>query len=364
MIRCPEHAVPAAPAPVAGFPEKAAARVVPGEQFAIDLPALWTWRPGCDCALLEGQALALCCEHGADQAVMLVSVECSAKPIPPRKFSGPPGLITCFYEVSHCLRSVPVEPGSWGFEPRHVVHSPDGEDPPVPESEPDVDIRMNEFIELITKQVAPDSWQGDGVSVQYFFGRALAMTQTEAIQAQISRRIDAFAHTRLRQTVVRWHRLAAPLPGNARQCDARQWAALGPQAAVVVMVIREGDSGYHFGGVQRNYLSSDHIVHDLHRPLVATVSSGAVLEVLPKIETDGVQVRVHADLIAEPTWSTMGILDDHGVPLFTLGRPIVQHDEKTEVRSIPKGGAALMLLGEHEFAMTAEVIDPEQTTGR
>ena len=216
------------------------------------------------------------------------------------------------------------------------------------------------MIEIIQRTVAPESWSLPNVAINEI-GNAVVVTHTAEVHARIAALLNDLARQRRRLVTLRLHRLTAAPPGNGDVLDAAGWSALGAQIPAVALVLREGEAGYHFSGVQRNHLADEHVEHGIHRPLVAALATGTILEALPMPIANGVRVRLHLNLSSAPTWTPAALRDDHEQPLFTLLRPEIRRDQISTTRLIPTGGATLFRFGERIYALTADVVDPEQS---
>lgn len=225
-----------------------------------------------------------------------------------------------------------------------------------PPIEAEIRPEINEYIELIQKNVAPDSWKNDGVAIQEYNG-ALVITQTPEIQALVAQAITQLERRRAAQLVCRFYRLPKPPAGEGATLSAEQWAAVSSDAVLSEMaIIHDGQHQHMFSGNQRLYVADLDVVQDIHQPVVSALDSGIALEVAPTIAIGGVMVRLAMEVTVDAQWAANVVSDDHGQHIGTITTPRLTTDAVNDVRLIPPGGAAIYRCGTRAYALTAEVM--------
>jgi len=227
-----------------------------------------------------------------------------------------------------------------------------------PTSEPESKPEINEFIEIIQKQIAPTSWMQEGVAIEEWRGTMMVITQSPAVHAEISRLLAHLEARRGRQIVFRAYRLGALPAGTGPVLDAHQWAALAnrpPPAAV--FLVRNEQQQSHFSGIIRQLVIDADQNQFVHAPVTDTQATGLSLGVRATATIGGVRVETKLWATVDSQFPTTAVRDEAGQPLVTITTPHVTMDRSGDVREIPTGGAAIYRFGEHAYALTAEVPD-------
>jgi hypothetical protein len=228
----------------------------------------------------------------------------------------------------------------------------------LPPIEPETKPEINEFIEIVQKQVAPESWTREGVAIEDYNG-AMVVTQVPEIQAQVAALIAQFERTTARQVVCRCYRLAQAPGEGAPVLDAKAWQAaaqgLAPPVATFVTLDEQGN--HHFSGVQRAYIADADVNQETFDPIVSILSSGLGVDVEPRVTISGVLATVRLDATIAQRFTVAQVNDGRGQKLLPLEMPDASSDTSRDTRLVPPGGAALYRFGERTYALTFEVLD-------
>lgn len=227
----------------------------------------------------------------------------------------------------------------------------------LPPIEPDTIPEINEFIELVQLQVAPETWSIEGVAIEAYNG-SMVVTQVPEIQTRIAAFIEALERTAARQVVVRCHRLpaAAPLPTTL---DAAAWNVLarnlGAPAGMVMQFDEQQNS--HFSGTQRLVIMDADVNQEVFDPIISVISDGLVVDVQTNVTHAGVVTTARLSNTRKQTITPAPLLSTQGkvlTPIELVGSDL---DRNRDTRVIPDGGAAIYHFDGQTFALSIQVLD-------
>ena len=227
--------------------------------------------------------------------------------------------------------------------------------PPIePESKPEI----NEFIEIVQRQVAPDSWRRDGVGVHEFNG-AMVVTQVPEIQAQVAALIAQLERATARQVVCRCYRLHQAPADSGPVLDGKAWQALAANlpAPVATFLTLDEQQNHHFSGQQRAYIADADVNQEAFDPIVSVLSSGLAIDIEPHVTISGVLATMRLDGTTAQRLGVVQVADGRGQKLVAIDTPDTTTDNSRDTRMVSPGGAALYRFGERTYAVTFEVLD-------
>lgn len=221
---------------------------------------------------------------------------------------------------------------------------------------------INSAIELIRKNVAPESWDQRGVGMSAD-ATHLQVTQQPDVQVRVGAYLAQLERVAARQVAVRCYRLPAGTEVAAPVLDAASWQRLAPAAGlpIGVFVALDEQRNHYFSGVQRSYVGDADVNQEVFAPIVSSFTTGVVVEARPQVVKQGVLLGVRLFASTDEKTATTVIADGHGVPAVTLDLPASTLVSSQDTRLVPVGGAALYGSGDRIYAVTVEVLDYAQS---
>ena len=261
-----------------------------------------------------------------------------------------PALTTIFYDLRALTQPLRERKGP-NLEPAAPEGSHIG--PPI---EPDVKPEINEFIELVQKQVAPETWSAEGVAISEYNG-AVVVTQSPAVQKLLVAAFAQLERRRATQLVCRFYRLATPPTAAGATLDAAQWAVVAPTATLAEAALAHHGLRQHIAsGHERLYVQDLDINQFVHVPIVAALGTGIDLDLTATATVDGTLADLRLMATVDAQWPTREVTDDHGQALGVITTPRLVTDTLSDTRLIPAGGAAIYRCGTRAYALTCEVL--------
>ncbi len=222
---------------------------------------------------------------------------------------------------------------------------------------------LNEYIELLQKYVAPDSWRGNGVQIMDFAHNLMiiAKPSIHALIAQALAKLEAMHATQLS---CRFYRLDEAPVEAAGALDAASWARISARATLAEAFLVQGGIRQHvFSGNERLYLAALEPSQGTLWPLINALGTGINLDLTLLPAADGVFMRMNAMITVAASWPRHVLADDHGNAIGELTTPELFTDAISDMRLIPPGGAALFHCGTRQYALTADSVHPVDDHG-
>ena len=217
--------------------------------------------------------------------------------------------------------------------------------------------QLDELITLVKNQVAPNSWELSGTSLEEFSGQ-IVVTHVPEIQTQVAELIAQLERTTARQVICRCYRLPQ-VPDSSAIIDAKAWQALSANlpTPVAVFVSLDEQQNHHFSGQQRAYLADADVNQGAFDPVMSIMNTGIAFDIEPHVTINGVLATVRLSATSAQRWSIAQVNDAKGQPLMPIETPEVTSDNSRDTRMVPLGGASLYRFGDHAYAITFEVLD-------
>ncbi len=265
-------------------------------------------------------------------------------------------LVTATYDLQSLTAPAPALPG-----PDLDIPEPGGYGsrllPPIePASIPEV----NEFIELVQRQVAPDTWTIPGVAIRQH-NESIVVIQVPEVQQQIAEFIATLERVAARQVIVRCHRLPAPdaATATATVLDATAWSAMAKDLgapAGVVQVLDE-QQNHFFSGIQSAMIIDADVNQEAFDPVVTVISQGLAIDVDTRVTHAGVVATVRFNASTRQKITTAPVTSTAGKVLVAIELPEQEHQRSRDTRIVPNGGAALYRFGDQVYALSFEVLE-------
>ena len=265
-------------------------------------------------------------------------------------------LVTITYDVRSLTTSMANFPG-----PELAIPEPGGTGgrllPPISSEKVQ---QIDELITLVKNQVAPNSWERSGTSLEDFSGQIVVTTVPE-IQTQVAALIAQLERTTARQVICRCYRLPQ-VPDSSAIIDAKAWQALSANlpTPVAVFVSLDEQQNHHFSGQQRAYLADADVNQGTFDPIMSIINSGITFDIEPHVTINGVLATVRLSATSAQRWNIAQVNDAKGQSFMPIETPEVTSDNSRDTRMIPLGGASLYRFGDHAYAITFEVLDYAQ----
>lgn len=227
----------------------------------------------------------------------------------------------------------------------------------LPPIEPDSIPPVNDFIELVQRRIAPNTWTIDGVGIEAYNGD-LVVIQAPEIHQLIAEFIATLERTSARQVIVRCHRLPAGAPPTG-VLDATAWTTLAKGLAApigVVQLLDEQQNG-HFSGTQRSVIIDADVNQDAFDPIVSTISDGLSFDLDVHVTNAGVVTTTRFAATDKQVLTPAPVTSTQGKVLTLIEQVANDHGFTSDTRVIPDGGAALYRVGGQVYALSVEVLD-------
>lgn len=227
----------------------------------------------------------------------------------------------------------------------------------LPPIEPDTAPQVNDFIELVQRRIAPNTWEIEGVSIEEYNG-AMLITQAPETHQRIADLIAALERASARQVIVRCHRLPAGTP-QTTVIDAAAWATLakGLAAPIGVVQLLDEQMNNHFSGTQRSVILDADVNQETFEPIVTTISDGLTFDLDVHVTNAGVVTTTRFSTTAKQLITPTAISSTQGKVLAPIDLIASDHGYTKDTRVIPDGGAALYQVGGQVYALSIEVLD-------
>ncbi len=216
---------------------------------------------------------------------------------------------------------------------------------------------LRDFVKIVQSQVAPNTWEIDGVQIQDF-SVPLVIVQVPEVHQQIAALIVTLERAAARQVIVRCHRLPAGTP-QTTVLDAATWAtvAKGLAAPIGVVQLLDEQMNSHFSGTQRGVIADADVVQDSFYPVLSVISDGLTFDLDVHVTNAGVVTTTRFATTAKQVITPTPITSTQGKVLAPIDLIASEHGYTRDTRVIPDGGAALYQVGGQVYALSVEVLD-------
>lgn len=227
----------------------------------------------------------------------------------------------------------------------------------LPPIEPDSIPALNDFVQLIQRYIAPQSWEIEGVGIKEFKS-TLIIVQVPEVHQRIAEFIAQLERTAARQVVIRCFRLPAAGPLSS-VLDAQAWSGLAKSVTAPVGVVMSSDEqrNHHFSGTQRLIITDADVNQESFDPVVSMISEGLVVDVETAVTNAGVVTTTRLSSASKLNTTLSKLRTPTGVDLSTLDLVDVHQDRTSDTRVIPTGGAAIYAFAGQVYALQVEVLD-------
>ncbi len=227
----------------------------------------------------------------------------------------------------------------------------------LPPIEPEAKPEVNEFIELVQRQVEPDSWKRIGVNISEYNG-AMVITQVPEIQLQIAALITRLERATAREVVCRCYRMAQVPADLGAVIDAKALQALGElPAPAAVFVTLDEQQNHHFSGVQRRIIDDADVNQAVQQPVVTVIADGLVVDIDPHVTIAGVLSTTRLSATVSHRLGSSAIAEANGKEIVMLDIPDHTLDRIRDTRLVSPGGAAIYRFSDRTYLVAFEVLD-------
>lgn len=215
----------------------------------------------------------------------------------------------------------------------------------------DVPPELDEFTDLIMTQITPEIWDNGIAAIDEYRGM-LAITATPATHAAIADLL--LAHERLigRLVVCRVYQVAVPADPRPVLDAAAATALIQDGRRLATFVCANGQQNHHFSGEQQQIIADANVVQGVFDPILSTIADGLVVDVSPTITVGGVLADLRLSEVIPGVVRSRPIGGVAGTTQVRLDLPRQRQHVQGDERLIPPGGAALILAGDHAYALT------------
>jgi hypothetical protein len=227
----------------------------------------------------------------------------------------------------------------------------------LPAIEPEKFPTQNDFVKLVRRMVAPNTWDIDGVRIQDI-SSPLVIIQVPEVHQRIVEFIATLERAAARQVIVRCHRLPAATP-QATVLDAVSWKTMakGLAAPIGVLQLLDEQMNSHFSGTQRGVIADADVVQESIYPVLSVISDGLTFELDVHVTNAGVVTTTRFANTAKQILTLAPITSTQGQVLTPIDLVTSDHGYTRDTRVIPDGGAALYQVGGQIYALSVEVLD-------